>query len=102
MSIVRSEHRKEYQKQYYADRYRERRENGCCVVCGDPIPYSAALCFACSLKRNEYIKRRRAECKAAGICVKCCKNQTAPGFVACEECKRKQQERYIKRKAENI
>ena len=100
--MIRSEHRKAYQQKYYADKYRTRRESGRCVVCGEPVRQAAALCFTCSLKRNEYIRRRRADLKAAGICVICCKNKAADGFTACEDCKRQQRERYIKRRRASI
>lgn len=41
------------------------------------------------IKRKEYMRRKRAEAKANGMCVTCMKREAAKGFKTCLDCRQK-------------
>lgn len=78
-----------------------RREHGICYKCGRAPAKNGGMCETCSEKcrlyqrqlRAEYreiinakVAARRNERKAAGLCARCGKRPTRPGYVMCQQC----------------
>lgn len=100
-------------------------QHGICVACGqaDAAPHRK-LCWECLYKSNERkckyranmteeqkqserkkdaerIKKRYAERKAAGKCVRCGKNPAEPGKVMCTMCRKKDAKRQMEKNRKN-
>ena len=100
-------------------------QHGICVACGqaDAAPHRK-LCLECLYKSNERkckyranmteeqkqserkkdaerIKKRYAERKAAGKCVRCGKKPAEPGKVMCTMCRKKDAKRQMEKRREN-
>lgn len=70
------------------------RSQGRCGFCGTPIEgKKRALCEACQEQNKNRSKNLYETCKEQGICVRCRKKEASPGFVACEECRVKDNEK---------
>lgn len=87
--------RKTYQEQREArlKRYRQRKSEGLCVLCGNPIDDKKhTFCQKCRLKRREkdrvrrgyYIREDRKERYKSGLCYRC-DNPIVPGYRLCEK-----------------
>lgn len=44
-------------------------------------------------RARAYRKRRRERMKAAGVCIDCCQEKAALGYVKCSECRHRDNER---------
>lgn len=100
-------------------------QHGICVACGqaDAAPHRK-LCWECLYKSNERkckyranmteeqkqserkkdaerIKKRYAERKAAGKCVRCGKKPAEPGKVMCTMCRKKDAKRQMEKNRKN-
>lgn len=81
------------------ERYRQRDNDGLCVVCGGPRDRERRkTCLKCATKQNECWRGRYHALKTMGICVRCGYRPAIKGQTLCEECKaRDKQRREIKK-----
>lgn len=79
-------------------RYRERREAGVCVKCGEAASEPGKpLCRECRERRSAQQKKLRAERMAWGVCTRCGKKLYTAG-TRCEECRAYSAEHEAKRR----
>lgn len=77
------------QNEYHRSKYKERKENGLCVVCGRPRGNSPSLeCVECRVKRIKRAKKSyipRSERVGSDLCYHCGK-PVIDGMKVCAEC----------------
>lgn len=79
-------------------RYQARNEAGLCVDCGKAALAGKTLCEPCAMKRRETSRHYFQAMRGAGICPQCGQNNARPGRLYCQDCARKKNEVYHKRR----
>lgn len=64
----------------------ERKKNGMCIYCSDPIHDNLVTCKRCNLRNKIVESEIRHRRKSEGLCIKCGTHKTENGHVKCEKC----------------
>ena len=84
------------QKEIHKRFIQKRKDNGLCILCGEPLDRKGVHCKKCREKINEETKKTREFYKQNGICPRCCKNEILGDENMCPECKVKAYETVMK------
>ena len=78
------------------EKYKYRKENHLCTMCGKPVNKNSRICKKCKEKVSERNKFQYKFCVDNGICPQCKKRKADIGTVLCEECKKKRKEEWFR------
>lgn len=73
-------------KNYKKKLVQKRKDNGLCILCGNPLDREGVHCKKCREKINEEVRKDREFYAKNGICPRCRKNKLFGNEKVCPEC----------------